>query len=90
MPRSLRDLIELGSPEAIGDELASRETNWAGPNGQQAQLACLILVTRELKTATEAMDASATLLQRWGIGLAGLALLVGLLQIVAALLVARS
>jgi len=91
-PTTLEQFLRHGSVEAIASEITKRGIDWTGPSGQTAQLACLVLVLRQMEQTIKTIDQSAKDLQsagirlsKWALTVAGVALAVAVIQVLAAL-----
>jgi hypothetical protein len=58
----LKNYLDLGSVEAIADQLRAAETSMASGAGVAAQTACFVLVSRNLENTVHKLERTATIL----------------------------
>lgn len=77
--------LALGTPEAIGRNLAERGASLDSSVGRAAGIACDVLGARQVAETAKVLDRAATRLQFWGLGIAGASLVVSVVALVVSL-----
>lgn len=85
----LAEFLGSGSPEEIVRILNERGTSFDSANGKAAQVACIVLASREIVKSAERLDEAATKLHKHALGLAWASLAISVAALVVAILGGR-